>query len=159
MLKISFRPLAGLFSLVFLVLIASIGMPDAYAEEVSCSNEWAQQALGYLRQRLGFTPPFYSCFILDEGDTYEWTGFFDNEHLSMSRNYAYVAECDRDCDDVDLEVYSQNGSLIDRDTSTDSYAEVYVPDVYVGMQTDVHITMFSCSAEYCGVVLGVVPRR
>lgn len=159
MLKISFSPLTGLLSLVFLVLTASIGVPVAYAEEVSCSNEWAQQALGYLRQRLGFTPSFYYCFILDEGDTYEWPGTFDEVDLSMSINHAYVAECDRDCDDVDLEVYRQDGSLIGRDTRTDSYAEVSVRDVYVGMQTDVHITMFSCSTDYCGVVLGVVPRR
>jgi hypothetical protein len=73
--------------------------------------------------------------------------------LNGGINYSIVGVCDTDCGDIDLELYDENGNVIDSDTMTDS-----VPVVEVSPQRDgpftLIVTMPSCTAPYCYYGLG-----
>lgn len=140
-------------------IVPGLGMQAALAEYTSCDSEWSQQAITYLRNRTGFTPPFFFCYEIDNGATETDQFTFDAVDLSMGRNHAFVAECDSDCADVDIQVYNRNGRLVGEDVTSDSYAEVYVGNVVAGETYQVDITMYDCDASFCGVVVGTVPRR
>lgn len=129
------------------------------AEEVSCSSQWAEDAITYLEAELGFKPPFTFCFEVEPGATEYFYITADERDLRMSTNHLIVAECDRDCNDVDLNVYDNRGRLIGSDTGSSSYAEVRWDNIYVGEEVLVEIGMYDCDAEFCGVVLGTMPTR
>ncbi|MEO1347867.1 MAG: hypothetical protein AAFW84_03575 [Cyanobacteria bacterium J06635_15] len=140
-------------------LFPGFGIRMARAESVACNNEWAQQALDYLKAKLGHTPPFYFCYEIDAGETETTYLTVDEIDLSMGDNHAFVGECDSDCSDLDLRVYDDYGRLVGEDSTSDSYAEVYLSGVEVGETYQVEITMYDCDAPYCGAVLGTTPRR
>ncbi|NEP19825.1 MAG: hypothetical protein F6J97_23550 [Leptolyngbya sp. SIO4C1] len=140
-------------------LLPGLGAQAARAESVTCSNEWAQQAIDYLKTKLGYTPPFYFCYQIDAGETETTYITFDETDLSMGENHAFVAECDSDCADLDLRIYDEYGRLVGEDTTPDSYAEVLIRNIEANETYQVDITMYDCDAAYCGAVLGSTPRR
>jgi len=140
-------------------LLPGFGTGSALAGSTHCSSPWAEQAIDYLQERTGYMPPFFFCYEIDSGMTYTDYITFDELDLNMSENHAFVAECDTDCADLDLRVYDPTGNHVGADVSTDSYAEVYVPDVEVGETYQVEITMYDCDASFCGAVLGTTPRQ
>lgn len=140
-------------------LLPGLGTESALAESITCDSPWAAQAIDYLKGRTGYTPPFFFCYEINSGTTYTDYITFDESDLSMGKNHAFVAECDGDCDDLDLRVYDEAGNDVGADVTEDSYAEVYVPGVEVGETYQVDITMYGCDAAYCGAVLGTTPRR
>ena len=160
-------PLKGLgtrltptLSLSLLLASIPLGLPNrVQAEQVNCSSQWAEDAISYLEAEVGFTPPFTFCFEVDSGETEYYYITADERDLRMSSNHLIVAECDRDCKDVDLHVYDNRGRLIGSDTSSGSYAEVPWENIYVGEEVLVEINMYNCEAEFCGVVIGTLPTR
>ena len=150
---------ATLGSTIGLGLVPGFGTSIARAESVSCSSEWAEQAIRYLRDRLGYEPPFTSCYEIDKGETETAYITFNENDLKMSKTHAFVGECDDDCGDLDLRVYDEDGDFVGEDTTPNSYAEVYVGEVAVGETFRVDIIMYDCSTSYCGAVLGKTPRQ
>jgi hypothetical protein len=68
-------------------------------------------------------------------------------------NYGIIGVCDRDCGDIDLELYDENGNLIDSDTLTDDIPIVEVTPNWDGPFI-LSIGMSSCAAPYCYYGIG-----
>lgn len=139
--------------------LSSLGTDAAQAAPVDCNSQWAQDALGYLVDRLGHVPPFFFCYEIERQATETTQIDFTEADIRMGLKHAFVAECDVDCSDIDLRIYDQYGSLLASDTSTDSYAEVVIDNISVGSSFTVEMETYSCRTSYCGAVLGTLPRR
>ena len=62
--------------------------------------------------------------------------------------YTFVGACDRDCSDLDLQLYDQNGVLVDQDLLEDDVPVVSVTPEWTGPFT-VKVIMASCSVSPC----------
>jgi len=80
-----------------------------------------------------------------------------NVNLRSGISYAFVGVCDEDCQDIDLRVYDENGSLVDSDTGADDYPLVTVSPRWSG-QFQVKVTMANCTASTCYYGMGVFGR-
>ncbi len=63
--------------------------------------------------------------------------------------YAFVGACDRDCSDLDLQLFDENGNLIDSDLLGDDVPVVTVVPEWTG-RFYVKVIMASCSVSPCG---------
>ncbi|ASC71194.1 hypothetical protein XM38_021460 [Halomicronema hongdechloris C2206] len=68
-------------------------------------------------------------------------------------SYGIIGVCDSDCGDMDLELYDENGNLIDSDTETDAMPIVEVTPQWDGPFT-INVIMPNCAAPYCYYGLG-----
>ncbi|MGB7712580.1 MAG: hypothetical protein WBL95_24110 [Microcoleus sp.] len=80
-----------------------------------------------------------------------------NINLRSGTSYAFVGVCDEDCRDIDLQVYDENGNLVDSDTDTDDYPMVRVNPRWSG-RFRVKVTMANCTASTCYYGVGVFGR-
>jgi hypothetical protein len=80
-----------------------------------------------------------------------------NINLRSGISYAFVGVCDEDCRDIDLQVYDENGNLVDSDTDTDDYPMVRVNPRWSG-RFRVKVTMANCTASTCYYGVGVFGR-
>lgn len=62
--------------------------------------------------------------------------------------YTFVGACDRDCSDLDLQLFDQNGNLIDQDVLTDDVPVVSVTPEWTG-RFSLKVIMASCSVSPC----------
>lgn len=77
-----------------------------------------------------------------------------NINLRSGTSYAFVGVCDEDCRDIDLQVYDENGNLVDSDTGADDYPMVRVNPRWNG-RFRVKVTMANCKASTCYYGVGV----
>jgi hypothetical protein len=68
--------------------------------------------------------------------------------LHAGVDYRVLAVCDRDCADLDLVVFDNNGQQVAQDTTTTSQPVVAVSPVYSANFT-VQVQMFNCSVAPC----------
>jgi len=80
-----------------------------------------------------------------------------NINLRSGISYAFVGVCDEDCRDIDLQVYDENGNLMDSDTGADDYPMVRVSPRWNG-RFRVKVTMANCQTSTCYYGVGVFGR-
>jgi len=146
----------GIASTLFFGFGATIGAP-AQAEQVDCRSRRAQDAILFLEQRIEFRPPFVFCLEMLPGYSEVLSLVVDRRDILMSDDHLVVAECDRDCRDVDIAIYDSRGRFIAEDTTPDTFAAVRLNNLYVGAVLNVVVIMYNCQASYCGVVVGTMP--
>lgn len=86
---------------------------------------------------------------LDEGEAARFTVW-----LTGGERYAIAAACDRDCSDVDLQLFSPAGDEVDRDFLSDDEPMVFAAP-YVSGRYTVRVSMASCSVDPCEYYAGV----
>lgn len=89
---------------------------------------------------------------LDSGESTIFTTW-----LSSGEEYAIAGACDRDCSDVDLELFSPSGIELSRDLASDDEPMVFTTPTRSG-RYQVRVTMARCSREPCEYVAGVFKR-
>jgi len=77
--------------------------------------------------------------------------------LSAGRRYVIFGTCDRDCTDVDLRLFSPNGTQIDEDLLLDDKPMIEVVPSTSGLH-QVRVSMASCSREPCEYTVGIFER-
>ena len=78
--------------------------------------------------------------------------------LNSRTPYSFVGVCDNDCRDLDLELYDENGNLIDKDVQNDDMPEVIVRPKSTGT-FKLKVVMENCSESYCYYGVGVFDPR
>ncbi|MGE0740540.1 MAG: hypothetical protein AB7O98_04295 [Hyphomonadaceae bacterium] len=101
---------------------------------------------GYARDRA--VPDLLQALRLDH--PYVWP-----IQLQAGVNYRVYGACDDDCGDLDMEIYSADGNLADRDTAPDDTPYVQIRPTQSGRHY-VRLWLFSCAAEPCFVAARVV---
>ncbi len=69
-------------------------------------------------------------------------------NLNTGTHYLIAAACDADCDDVDLQIFSSDGTKLGEDMLTDKHPIVEFDTAYSG-QYHVKVLMPSCKANPC----------
>ena len=74
--------------------------------------------------------------------------------LSAGQRYLVAAACDRDCSDVDLQLFSPAGIEVDSDLGSDDEPIVYATPARSGTYR-IRVSMPSCSVDPCEYFAGV----
>lgn len=77
--------------------------------------------------------------------------------LDAGRRYALVGVCDRDCSDLDLVLYDEDGYIVDSDTEPDDTPIVSVTPRETARYR-LHVMMASCAVQPCYYGVGVFGR-
>ncbi len=77
--------------------------------------------------------------------------------LYAGTSYMMVAQCDRDCSDIDMWLYDENGNLIDSDVLVDDTPIVEVTPRR-NARFSLRTRMITCSVEPCYYGIGVYAR-
>lgn len=102
--------------------------------------------LGYARDRS--VPDLAQPLRLD-------SAFLWPVDLRAGVNYRIYAACDNDCQDVDMEIYGQDGLIADRDIAVDDTPYVQITPERSG-RAYVRLWVYQCNAEPCYVAARVV---
>jgi len=78
-------------------------------------------------------------------------------NLDAGTSYMMVAQCDRDCSDIDMWLYDENGNLIDSDVLVDDTPIVEVTPRR-NARFSLRTRMITCSVEPCYYGIGVYAR-
>ncbi len=89
---------------------------------------------------------------LDSGDSTTHTVW-----LQYGVSYTLRGTCDRDCTDLDLELRSPNGHLLDSDLDPDDIPQVGTTARVSGFYS-VRVVMASCSITPCSYAVGIFGR-
>ncbi len=74
--------------------------------------------------------------------------------LYAGQRYSFAGECDDDCYDMDLKLYSYDWTLIDQDLLPDKFPVVSTVAPYTGRYR-IRTIMAGCSIEPCGYEVSV----
>jgi hypothetical protein len=77
--------------------------------------------------------------------------------LNAGVDYRVVGVCDRDCADLDLIVFDEQGATVTQDTSTSSQPVVAIQPGYSGTFT-IQVLMYNCSVEPCYYAIALYGR-
>jgi hypothetical protein len=69
-------------------------------------------------------------------------------NLRAGVNYRIYGACDNDCSDLDMEVYGNDGALVERDVATDDTPFVQITPTRSGRHY-VRLWVYACAAEPC----------
>ncbi|MFU7529591.1 hypothetical protein [Qipengyuania sp. ASV99] len=78
--------------------------------------------------------------------------------LNSGTSYMMIAQCDRDCSDIDMWLYDENGNLIDEDVLVDDTPIVEVTPIR-SARFSLRTRMITCSVEPCYYGVGVYAQR
>lgn len=78
--------------------------------------------------------------------------------LDAGTSYMMVAQCDRDCSDIDMWLYDENGNLIDEDVLVDDTPITNVTPIR-NARFSLRARMISCSVQPCYYGIGVYGQR
>lgn len=73
--------------------------------------------------------------------------------LNAGTSYMIVAQCDRDCSDIDLWLYDENGNLIDSDVLVDDTPIVNVTPIR-NARFSLRVGMITCNVQPCYYGIG-----
>ncbi len=79
-------------------------------------------------------------------------------NLNAGTSYMMVAQCDRDCSDIDMWLYDENGNMIDEDVLVDDTPITNVTPIRNARFT-LRTRMITCSVEPCYYGIGVYSQR
>jgi hypothetical protein len=130
-----------------------------FAKPAAAQNDFERQVRGYLENgmgahaSLGYRRDQSNADILvplELESPYLWSVY-----LREGVNYRVYGACDNDCSDLDMEIYSTDGRLADRDVATDDAPYVQITPARSG-RAYVRIWLYACSAEPCYMAARVV---
>lgn len=131
-------------SLLALAAVAAFGT-DAVAQ-----NQYQQQIA---QQFTNWAPRFAAQGFSPQGTPF--TGSLNDDadesilvNLTSGTRYAIAGVCDQDCNDVDIQVFSTDGTKIGEDMQTDDKPVVIFTAGYTG-QHRVKVLMATCSTSPC----------
>lgn len=75
-------------------------------------------------------------------------------NLNAGMSYMIVAGCDVDCSDIDMQIYDENGNMIDEDVLDDDVPVLEVTPIR-NAQFRLEIGMYACSIAPCGYQINV----
>lgn len=78
-------------------------------------------------------------------------------NLQRNRSYTIIGVCDKDCSDIDLKLYDDNGNLVARDTDYDDLAVIRINPRW-GAQFTLRALMPSCSRNPCFYGISVMSK-
>ncbi len=142
-----------LWSLACVLFVFTLGANVAQAQ-----NEYERQVQEYLGAS--------ADALADEGyrEMDVFTGALDASEtedvwidLRGGSEYAIVAVCDNDCDDIDLYIYDEDGDEVDSDVSVDDVPVLEIRPRRAG-EYRVKVRMYNCETEPCYYAFGVYRR-
>lgn len=133
-------------TLILLLIPTSIASGQSYANQV-----WTRLQTHYsvLSDRGDYKLRNYIVGVLNEGASDTWSFTFYG-----SSEYAITGACDNDCDDVDISLINQAGTVVKKDTQTDQNPLVFFDPPSNGVYK-VKITMYSCDENPCYFGFGI----
>ena len=132
-----------------LALLALAAVAASSTEAVA-QNQYQQQIA---QQFTNWAPRFAQQGFSMQGTAFTGTLNDDADesiliNLNSGQRYAIAGVCDNDCSDVDLQVYSTDGSKVGEDMQTDDKPVVIFTAGYSG-QFRVKILMATCRTNPC----------
>lgn len=132
------------YALLALVAAATV------STEAAAQNQYQQQIT---QQFTNWAPRFAQQGFQMQGTAF--TGSLNDDadesiliNLQAGTRYAIAGVCDQDCSDVDLQVFSSDGTKIGEDLQTDDKPVVIFNAGYSG-QYRVKVLMATCSTNPC----------
>lgn len=120
------------------------------ASEVVAQNQYQQQIA---QQFVTWAPRFAQQGLSPQGTP--TTGNLNDDadesilvNLTAGTRYAIAGVCDQDCTDVDLQIFSSDGTKIGEDVAVDDKPVVVFTAGYTG-QYRVKVLMATCSTNPC----------
>lgn len=132
-----------------LAALAGGAQAQDYAAQARAYLEYGMEvheAAGYARERT--IPDLATPLRLDRP-------FLWSVYLREGVNYRVYGACDDDCSDLDMEIYSADGNLVERDVARDDTPFVQVTPLQTGRHY-VRLWLYACDAEPCYVAARVV---
>ena len=130
-----------------LLLVALTGVS---ASKAVAQNQYQQQIQ---TQFNNWAPRFSQQGLTAQGSP--MTGSLNNDatesilvNLTAGTRYALAGVCDQDCTDVDLQIFSSDGTKIGEDLATDDKPVVVFNAAYTG-QYRVKVLMATCNTNPC----------
>jgi hypothetical protein len=141
--------------------VQQVGATTAPAQQV----DWRQQVLGFLDTQ--HKPLMDRGYVRDDG-TEDWVGLLKvgtpkvwEVQLVRGVDYQVVGVCDRDCKNVDMEIYDPAGAKVGGDTLEDDAPQVMFKPTSSGAHT-VKVWLRSCTSadgtQSCVVAARVLRR-
>lgn len=131
-------------------LLTAAALSALTATTLAAQNSYQQQITSQFQQLVSL---MQSRGYAQLGQTL--TGSLNNQgdeslvvNLNTGTHYLIAAVCDADCDDVDLQVFSSDGTKMGEDMLTDDHPIVEIDTAYSG-QYRVKVLMASCKANPC----------
>jgi hypothetical protein len=135
-------------ALVLALAVAFIGPSVQVLYAQAAQLTW----IGHELRSLGFVPVREAAGSLRHGQSQShWFS------LAPDTEYIFAGTCDRDCTDLDFDLYDGAGHLVDRDTLVDAVPEVGVITGRGGLYR-LQVTMYACSINPCAYLVGVYAR-
>ena len=130
--------------------LAALAALAVVSTEAVAQNQYQQQIA---QQFTNWAPRFAQQGLAPQGTPFTGTLNDDADEsilisLTAGQRYAIAGVCDQDCNDVDLQVYSSDGTKIGEDMQTDDKPVVIFSASYSG-QYRVKVLMATCSTNPC----------
>ncbi len=114
---------------------------------------WSQIQDSYEENaEMGYTVKNYIIGMIQESDDNTWSFYLDS-----SKEYLFEGFCDEDCEDLDMYLYNDEGTEIDKDIEEDDYPLFFFEPNESG-RYKVKVTMYSCSVEPCYFGLAIFEK-
>jgi hypothetical protein len=141
--------LSTVFASSVIILTANFAFADRFTDQIYAQLIRIARDAGYRGYR-----PTHEPLIDDLGN-----GGEHNITLNLSRDVSYVimGVCDEDCNDIDLELYDDNGNLISSDRQIDAFPVVEVTPRW-NARFLIRVRMADCSNAPCRYGVGAFGR-
>ncbi len=133
----------------FLIALSTIpAQAQSYTEVV-----WTQIQDSYKENaEMGYVVKNYIIGMIQESDDNTWSFYLDS-----SKEYLMEGFCDEDCEDLDLYLYDNEGTELDKDIEEDDFPLFFFEPEESGYYK-VKVTMYSCSVEPCYFGLAIFEK-
>ncbi|MBO6525117.1 MAG: hypothetical protein JJ971_14910 [Balneolaceae bacterium] len=138
-----------LYLVAFLITVFAIPtQAQSYTEVV-----WKQIQNSYEENaEMGYVVKNYIIGMIQESDDNTWSFYLDS-----SKEYLFEGFCDEDCEDLDLYLYNDEGTELDKDVEEDDFPLFFFEPERSG-HYKVNVTMYSCSVEPCYFGLAIFEK-
>lgn len=134
---------------ILAVILTSISVhAQSYTEVV-----WSQIQSSYEENaEMGYVVKNYVIGMIQESDDNTWSFYLDS-----SKEYLFEGFCDEDCEDLDMYLYNDKGTELDKDIEEDDYPLFFFEPEESGRYS-VKVTMYSCNVEPCYFGLAIFEK-
>lgn len=134
---------------ILAVILTSISVhAQSYTEVV-----WSQIQSSYEENaEMGYVVKNYVIGMIQESDDNTWSFYLDS-----SKEYLFEGFCDEDCEDLDMYLYNDEGTELDKDIEEDDYPLFFFEPEESGRYS-VKVTMYSCNVEPCYFGLAIFEK-
>lgn len=128
----------------------ALAVPSASAQGLSDVRAYLEAGMavhaarGYAQDR---TEPDRVFVSRERGDPHLWSIY-----LVAGQNYRVYGACDNQCSDMDMEIYGNDGALVDRDSATNDTPYVQITPSISG-RAYVRLWAFQCDPGPCAMAV------